>query len=283
MKGFGQQFSHHGEIMLGIFIIDGVRTRGSVTLKSNQWKSKAVFDSEGAYGIEVFPAHKTKALHAAQLVCDKLGIPRKGKIEILESPPERFGFGSSTADICATLYAIGNAANHIFTPKEITDISCQCEPGTDAIMYQNAVLFNFRTGEIVEDFGVPIPSFFVAGFNASKEKEPFPDFYRTRPFHNEYADQYTAMRVRFREAIKRGDRKEIASIATESAHIRQHYIPKPNWDEICALKEKTHALGIQVAHAGMAVGLMFEKKENASLACVQIRHYGFDPWIGETR
>jgi len=281
MKYFGQQFSHHGELIQGIFIENGESKKALITLKSNQWKSLASYETQGPDGLEIFPSHKVKALNAARLACAKLSIPAKGTVIIVESPPEQIGLGSSTADILAVIYAIEGSAGKHLSQEEVLFIASQSETGTDSVMYKNAVLFDFKNRVVIEDFKKPLPSFFIAGFNADKKGGVFYFPANYPMLSEEDAARYDSMRKRLRSAINSSDRKELASLATESAYIRQKYAPKPNWNEILELHEESRALGIQIAHSGMVVGLMFADKQSAEKAKELASRHGFSPWVCE--
>lgn len=260
---------------------NGVSKKALITLKSNQWKSLASYETQGPDGLEIFPSHKVKALNAARLACIKLSIPVKGTVRIIESPPEQIGLGSSTADILAVIYAIEKSTRKHLDQEEILSITSQSENGTDSVMYNNAVLFDFKNRLVIEDFKKPLPSFFVVGFNADKKGGVFCFPANYPMISEEDATRYDLMRKRLRSAISSSNREELANLATESAYIRQKYTPKPNWNEILELREKSGALGIQIAHSGMVVGLMFADKQSAEKAKELASHHGFSPWVCE--
>jgi len=55
----------------------------------------------------------------------------------------------------------------------------------------------------------------------------------------------------------------VGRAATASAQINQRHLPKPQFDKCLKLAERVEALGVQVAHSGTLVGLLFDPDDPA--------------------
>jgi uncharacterized protein involved in propanediol utilization len=66
-----------------------------------------------------------------------------------------------------------------------------------------------------------------------------------------------------RSAVRTQDPRLLGRVATASARISQRYLPKAKFDRVLRLAEEVGALGVQVAHSGTVVGLLFDPAERA--------------------
>lgn len=230
--------SHHGEIIQGIF--DG--KVGLVTLPCPLFVSMASFKpSKSIVESIVVPLGKEKVRALLQM------LKIKGYVTIRSNIPDRWGLGSSSADMLAAL----RASTNVYSSKEEGKILAAVE-GTDPIMYDRAVLFCPKTGEILESFG-KFPPMKIVGFNTDE-----------KGMHTKKASGYTMtpeqatlLRDTVRTAIQTGDLDLLGSAATHSTKLMQKFRPKKHWKEINDLASKYGAKGIQVAHSGTVVGLIF--------------------------
>ena len=58
-----------------------------------------------------------------------------------------------------------------------------------------------------------------------------------------------------RRALKDGDARGVAEVASASARINDSYLPKPYFVSIVPIAETRLALGVQVAHTGSVIGI----------------------------
>lgn len=226
--------SHHGEIIQGYF----KEGYALVTLPCPLYWTEAEFTPDDAL---IVPTNKPKV----QQVLTRLGI--KGRISLSSNIPEKWGLGSSTADMLAAI-----RASTKLSPEEEARVLASIE-GTDPIMFSDAVLFETRTGEVLENFG-KLPHMKIIGFNTDPEGMTTGN--AGRPIEN--IEAFEKLRSQLRSAIDENSARGVAEIATESAEYIQKVRPKKHWRTIRLLAEKHGALGIQVAHSGTVTGLIFE-------------------------
>ena len=77
-----------------------------------------------------------------------------GTMRVCSTLPQGRGYGSSTADIGATLHALGVALGRPFSPMEVATLALQVEP-TDSSLFPNLTLWDHRHGQWYETLGAP--------------------------------------------------------------------------------------------------------------------------------
>jgi len=99
-----------------------------------------------------------------------------------------------------------------------------------------------------------------------------------------------------RQAIQKQSLPLIGKIASASARMHQRHLPKPYFDKIERLCEEVGALGVQIAHSGTIVGILFDGDDSdlEKRLChgeVKLSEIGFDStwryntgdssWVGD--
>ncbi len=256
-----KEFSHHGELLQGIFEgNDSKLHRGLITLKFNTYSSTAIFIKDSSMEkIRIFPENKVKSLKAAEITLSHIQKNKKcgGYLILKSNIPEEMGFGSSTSDVVASIKAIMIAFNTQLSPEKIAEIAVNAEGASDAIMFEECVLFAQREGKILENYHVLLPSFCIIGFNDSNGETVNTLDYEPANYNLDEINTFKILKGLFEYAIKTKDKELIGMISTTSAKINQKYLPKPHFNEILEIANLTKALGVQVAHSGTLVGLLF--------------------------
>lgn len=226
--------SHHGEIIQGFF----KEGYALVTLPCPLYWSEAEYTPSETL---IVPSGKSKV----RAVLDRAGITR-GEVVIESNIPEKWGLGSSTADMLAALRSAKELSQ-----QEEASLLASIE-GTDPVMFSDAVLFRPKIGEVVENFGA-LPPMKIIGFNTDPDGMDTSN--ATRPIED--IEAFERLRAELRAAIKNGDVWGIGKVATASAESIQITRPKKRWADIQNMAKKYGAAGIQVAHSGTVVGLLF--------------------------
>ncbi|RUX22334.1 kinase, partial [Mesorhizobium sp. M7A.F.Ca.US.011.01.1.1] len=105
--GTAAAIGHHGELIQGVFKDDGGRLhRGLVTLPIAGLRSEASFARSDNDAVVVNPDHKVKASAAARLTLDFLNVTGGGELTLQSAIPVGHGYGSSTADVVASIRAV---------------------------------------------------------------------------------------------------------------------------------------------------------------------------------
>lgn len=264
--GRGYSTAHHGEILQGVVEgADGALRPGLVSLRCNIFASEATFEP-GAGGVSVTPGWKVKALRAAELTLAEFGCDaRGGRLSLRSNIPPCWGLGSSTSDVTAAIQAVGDAFGLDLAAEVIADLAVRAEVASDSTMFEDrGVLFAFRGGYVIEDFGGCFPPLEVLGFNtdvtgSGVDTLSFP-MARYTP---EEVDALRPLVEMLRQSVRLQDPRLVGAVASASARINQSHLPKRHYDYLEKLVERAGALGLQVAHSGTVAGLLFDPHADA--------------------
>lgn len=261
--GIASTYGHHGELIQGVFKNeDGKLVNGLVTLPYKNAKSKAEFYCDNSYSIKLLDGTKKKAKKAAELTGKYLtGKVIGGTLSIENETPIGKGLGSSTTDVVCTIKAVAESLGYILSNNEVAMLAVKAETASDSIMFSdNAVLFAQRHGTVIKNFGKVLPNMYVLGIEVDHSKvdtlsiEP--------PIYSEEEIILFSMLLKLLEnGIRNQDVSLIGKVATTSSIINQKYLPKPNLTNLIRIVYKNKVAGIQVAHSGTVVGIIFDPKE----------------------
>jgi L-threonine kinase len=180
------------------------------------------------------------------------------------------GMASSSADIAAACQATAQYFGRVLTADEIADIALAIEP-TDGIFYPGIVMFDHVNGGIRRLLGTP-PAMHIAVFDVGGEVN-------TQAFNqrDDLAVLNTAKESLVRQAVdlvtdglRRGDSRLIGQGATLSAVANQPVLYKPCLQQVIELAERHGAVGVNAAHSGTVVGILFSASEMSQLSsCIK--------------
>ena len=170
--------------------------------------------------------------------------------------PTGKGMAASTADIVAVIQAVSAAIDEELEPEEIAEIAAGIEP-TDGIFYPGIVRMNYMTGELLQSYG-NAPKIIIAIFDTGGT-------INTIEFHSEYHGHENSPQELL-DAIEELDRdfsaQQIGKVATLSALANQRLVHKPQLEEIIEYAQSLGALGVNVAHSGTMMGVLFAADES---------------------
>ena len=258
--GEGWAIAHHGELLQGVFESrDGRLHRGLVTLPMPALQTHAVAHLDGASNIYVDPPDRHKAAHAASIVLGHLGYHEGGRLTLDSRIAVGHGYGSSTADVVATIRAVA-AARDVNLPRQtIAELAVQAEGASDAIVYDDqAILFAHREGLILEHFGPSLPPLLVIGLTEPDVEEIDTLRFPRARYGPEEIQVFKVLRGLMRRAVDQQNPWLAGRVATVSAQINQRYLPKPQLTAVQELAEHHRACGVQVAHSGTAMGILLD-------------------------
>ena len=169
------------------------------------------------------------------------------------------GMASSSADISAACMATARALNRDISIKTIEQIALSIEP-TDGVFYEGIVAFGHVQGIINEHLGqAPAIKIMVIdtgggivdtlGFNQRQD---------LRALNEQKNEQVLQAYALVKKGLEENDVASIGAGTTISAIANQIVLPKPNLQEIIEIAKANGALGVNVAHSGTVVGLLFE-------------------------
>lgn len=265
--GHGKAMAHHGEILQGVFSDgEGKLHRGLLTMPLPGKVSHVTFWPDDGRGIRTRPEGRTKAARAARLALDELGYPdAQDSLTIESTIPLGCSYGSSTADVVASICAVAVAARLQISRTTICRLAVTAETATDAIAFDGqAVLSAQREGAVLEYLPGDYPPLCVVGFSSSDD-EPV-DTLEMPPAHytGTEIETFRVLRGHLRHGIAQQDVHSIARVATASARINQRHLPKRRFDDFLRLAETGGACGVQVAHSGNRMGILLDARDDDS-------------------
>lgn len=187
-------------------------------------------------------------------------------VTVRSALPRGKGMASSSADISAACQAAALAAGRTLSPDEIADIALSIEP-TDGIFYPGVVMFDHVRGLTRRPLGAP-PPMSILIFDAGGEVDTL-EFNRRR----DLAQLNAAKEAEVRQAVDlvsrglaAGDPLLIGRGATLSARANQTILQKPCLDKVIAIAGRQGAVGVNTAHSGTVIGVLFAGQPAAALA-----------------
>ncbi|MFJ2768824.1 kinase [Streptomyces sp. NPDC087300] len=256
--GVGTAFGTFGELLQGQ-LPEGDRDF-LVTLPVARWTMATFRTGSASGGIEVRPAHKTKALRLARMIAEEappgVGRARGGVLTVSSVIPEGKGLASSSADLVATARAVGRALGVPMPPARIERLLSRIEP-TDGVLYSAIVAFHHRTVRLRAVLGA-LPAMAVVGIDEGGSVDTV-DFNRVpKPFTPADRRAYADLLGRLTEAVRTHDLAEAGRVATRSALMNQRLRFKRSLDPMRAICCEVGGLGVAVGHSGTTLGILLD-------------------------
>jgi uncharacterized protein involved in propanediol utilization len=206
----------------------------------------------------VDPPQRTKSLAAVTRYLSFSGYPASGVLRVFTPVRPGLGFGTSTADITASIRAAAAAWGEIATPDAISAIATGIEP-TDGSMYPGSVAFDHRRGVLLECLG-SLPLFYALVICGEGEVDTVAFDARRKDFRYSRQDEQelrTAWDM-VRYATRKQDLSILASASTISARINEQILPKPYFREMYEFMERSGLEGLIVGHSGTLLAFLFD-------------------------
>ncbi len=203
------------------------------------------------------PAHAPKARRAVALTLEFLGRrDLDARLHLETALPRAKGMASSTADVAAAIGASAAALSRSIDPQQQAALALAVEP-SDGVMLPGIALFDHRGGRMARSLGPP-PEMRTLALEFADELD-------TEAFNA--VDRRAELRshaARFRDALDlitsglaEGDARPIGEGATLSSLANQAVLPKPQLASVLELGRAAGAVGVNVAHSGTVLGLLF--------------------------
>jgi len=260
--GIGRAGAHHGEFLQGMFPEGGTLHRGLLTLPMPRMQSVVTFWPDRSYDIRTRPEGRHKAAAAARVTLDALGYRDDGGLLTIESNiPFGHGYGSSTADVIASIRAVAAATHSELRESAMCRLAVAAETASDAVMFgAQAVLFAQREGRVIEYLPGEYPPLHVVGFSSPRDSGVDTLIFPPADYDHDEIETFRVLRAAARRAIRAQDADLLGHVATASARINQRYLPKDNLDEALAMSAEAGGCGVQVAHSGSLIGILIDAR-----------------------
>ncbi|HEV7652753.1 MAG TPA: kinase [Actinophytocola sp.] len=248
--GLGVSFGTFGELLQGALEPD---RDFLVTLPIARWSTARVALDPGAGELRVEPAEKRKALRVAMAVLAGHGVTHGGTLLLSSELPEGKGMASSSADLVATVRAVGDAVGVPPSPEQTEAYLREVEP-TDGLMYRDVVAFHHREVRLRRVLG-PVPPLTIVGIDEGGQVDTV-DFNASRPvIAPAHRREYRALLDELGTALSAGDLATVGRVATRSAELNQERCHKRHLDRVKEICRDVGGLGVVVAHSGTMVGI----------------------------
>jgi uncharacterized protein involved in propanediol utilization len=186
-----------------------------------------------------------------------------GQIEITSDIPRGIGMGSSTSDVTAAIRAVADYHGVTLSPADVGRIAVLAECASDPIMIEDrVVLFAHRDAITLETFGDRLPPMIVIGCDTDPDGGGV-DTVAFEPA--EYSDRdigvFGVLRAALRRAVATGDTALLGRVSTASALLNQRFLRTALLPELIELCRRCGGCGVQIAHSGTVVGLIFDPRQ----------------------
>jgi len=208
--------------------------------------------------VAVEPPARSKSQTAVSRYLSAAGHPAGGRLRVFTPIQPGLGFGTSTADITASVRAAAAAWGELAAPEAIAAIAVGIEPA-DGSMYSGSVVFDHRRGELLECLG-SLPAFYALVVCGEGEVDTVAfDAYR-KDFRYSREDERD-LRMAWamvRYAARERDVSILGSAATISARINEQLLPKPYFKEMHEFMELAGLEGLIAGHSGTLLAFVLD-------------------------
>lgn len=178
-------------------------------------------------------------------------------LSISSNIPIAKGMASSTADIAGTIIATSKLIGKDLSTEELGELCCKIEP-TDSTIFDELVLFDHIKGRVIRKHNWnPNMKVLILEMNSFVSTEEFRKNDYTRARNDNKKDIERAYEL-FSLACDQRDKKLLGKAVTISSLANQSILLKPKLDEIIELTNKVGAYGVNVAHSGTVVGILYD-------------------------
>ncbi len=234
--------------------------------------AKATVDISPGEGLVDGPSDCPKSIRAVELALEHLGRTDVNAVLSVESPiPRAKGMASSTADVLAAMTATAAALKAQLSVRQQAALALAVEP-SDGTMFPGVALFDHRQGRVSRSLGDPPPmQVLVLEFNEKVDTAAFNSVDRRAEWESHSRPFAEALGM-IALGMKAGDGRLIGQGATTNAIAYQEVFPNRHLEDVLSLGRTTGAVGVNVAHSGSVVGLLFlEDQSQFNWAAEQAR------------
>jgi uncharacterized protein involved in propanediol utilization len=252
--GFGWAKGTFGELLQGVLIENDMDFL--VTLPITKGTAATFQPVPGSQRISVHPPHKRKASRLAGLMMTALSLPCGGYLWLETELAEGKGFASSSADLVATVHAVGDAFGLVFDESVIEAFLRPIEP-SDGVMYQGVVAYYHRAVRLREQLGF-LTDLLIVAHDEGGEIDTIRFNRMPKPFGAEDKAEYSSLLAELSRAVRADDLDSVGRIATRSAELNEKLRPRKFFQQIRRLSRDIGGLGLAAAHSGTVLGILLD-------------------------
>ena len=182
------------------------------------------------------------------------------QVRMDSSIPRGKGLASSTAELVAAIKATADACGVTLPEEAITAILLAVDRSTDAVHIDGVTMCNHLEGQVFARFGEPPPlGFLIVDTGGAVETNTF-DREKARYVARRHQQELSYAVTLVQKGFRLGLPSLIAKGATISAQVNQEVLWKPQLDELLHGTRQVGALGVNCAHTGTVLGVMFDPR-----------------------
>jgi len=168
--------------------------------------------------------------------------------------------GSSTADVVATIRAVGDCCALRLTRGEVSELARRAETASDPLAYGcEPVLFAQRHARVLRRWPRAFPAVHLVGCRLPGG--PVETLALNAQEHTEH-ERRACLRILhlLERCVADGDARALGEAATRSALLNQTRLPKPALPAMLAVSRETGGVGVQIAHSGTVCAVLLDAR-----------------------
>ncbi|MDQ0937486.1 GHMP family kinase ATP-binding protein [Streptomyces turgidiscabies] len=272
--GTGHAFGTFGELLQGA--LPAPDSDFLVTFPLARWATAVFRPAPEAGEVRVVPGHKGKSRRVAEAVLGALGESGGGLLELGGDLPEGKGMASSSADLVATVRAVGAAFGRTFTPAQTEAFLRGIEPA-DGVMYDEIVCFHHRAVRLGSRLGA-LPPLALVAHDEGGQVDTVAHNRTAKTIGTAERHEYARLLDRLTGAVATGDLPAVGEVATRSAELNDRRRARAGFAELSALCREVDGHGLVLAHSGTLLGVLLDahdpeldaKTEHIRAGCVPL-------------
>ena len=215
----------------------------------------------GCAGLELHNEDRyTKIRDTLLLAAEEHEFSLGHALEIYSDIPRGKGMASSSADISAAFEAICRSYDVSLTAETFAHTVSEIEP-SDLVHFPGISHINHLTGQLFESMPAPEEmNILVVDCGGQIDTVMF-DRIKARSLYHSHQPDLCAMLKLLKAGLYSGDLAAVAKAATLSAKFNQQIHFKPQFEELLAISLAAGALGVNCAHSGTVLGVMYRSNE----------------------
>lgn len=170
------------------------------------------------------------------------------------------GMASSSADIASICQLTALSCKSKLNQDEISKIATTIEP-TDGVFCKGIVRYDHLNGTVLENLGLA-PHIKILMFDCGGKVDTL-SFNRRKDLKRLYQENESVIREALdylRKGFREKNNKYIGKACVMSAYANQKILYKKQLDDIMLISENCGAIGVNVAHSGTVIGVLFDSK-----------------------
>jgi L-threonine kinase len=182
------------------------------------------------------------------------------RIAIHSDIPRGKGMASSSADITAALEAVCRSAEVRLDAQLFARLVTEIEP-SDCVHFPGIAEVNHLTGRLIDSMPAPADlNVLVVDCGGEIDTIGF-DRKKARAIYRQNQPYLKDALAKLKRGLRHADPLAVAEAATASARLSQQIHLKPQFDEMLATSRELGALGVNCAHSGTVLGVMYRASD----------------------